>query len=130
MSYDPALPTTLDKIRLMVGDIDTDNEIFPDETYESRIAEYSDWRLAAAWMAESVAVAIEQDISSFSAGGDLSVSWSDRTRSLRALAIRLRQEVAADAGISLSTIVPVSLARDNSGRNLEYVGQRYRRLLR
>jgi len=129
MSFNPALPTLRDRIRIQVGDTNVASEIYPDATYDAAISQYSDWKLAMASMAEAVAVAIEQDVSSFSAGGDLSVSWSDRTRSLRALALRLRQEVANDSGTTLSGIVSIPMARDSSGSSLEYT-QRYRRLVR
>lgn len=104
MAYDPALPTTLDRIRLIVGDTsnDPDDELFPDETYLAKIAEYTNWKHAAADMAEAAAIQIEQDPTGFTAVGDMSISWSDRTRSLRTKAARLRadadQEEASGIG--------------------------------
>ena len=123
MTYDPALPTTRDKIRLLVGDTDTTAELLPDATYDAAIAAYGEtWKLAAAEMAEAVAVAIERQVSSFSAGGEITVGWSDRTRTLRALAVRLRQEAATDA---LGAITTVALEREGSGTTPEYTTRRY-----
>src|SRR5690606_33646947 len=98
VSFDPTLPTTLDRIRLIVGDTSNDEtvEVFPDSVYLAEIDNYTNWKLAAAAMAEAVAVRIEQDPSSVAFPQDISVGWADRTRQLRATAVRLRQEAAAE----------------------------------
>ena len=77
-------------------------------------------------MAEAVAVKIEQDPSSFTATGDFSVSWSDRTRSLRASAVRLRQEAAIEGA---GGVTSVALSREGSA-SAEYRADAYRRLWR
>lgn len=132
MSYDPQLPTTLDRIRMIVGDTssDVDTELFPDETYNATIAEHTNWKLAAAAMADAVAVKIEQDPTSFTAVGDMSVGWSDRTRSLRATASRLRDEAGAEDAPVNNTVVSVPLTRGTSSGNGEYRDNRYSRLRR
>lgn len=106
MTYDPTLPTTVDRIRLMLADTSNDvtTELFPDATYMAALAMYTNWKRAAADMAEAAAVKIEQDPSSVNFPGDIATSWSDRTRSLRARAASLRKEaddedVADDGGM-------------------------------
>ena len=131
MSFDPTIPTTLDRIRLIVGDTSSDpaTELFPDETYTATIAMYTNWKLAAAAMAEAVAVKIEQDPTSFTAVGDMSVGWSDRTRSLRDTASRLRMEAGAEDVPVGNTIVAVALERGGASGG-EYRDSRYARLRR
>lgn len=132
MAFNPALPTLLDRIRMIVGDTsnDPETELFPDETYNAKIAEYQNWKLAAAEMAEAIAVQIEQDPTSFTAVGDMSVAWTDRTRSLRATAARLRSEAASE-GVTVSNVIEsIPLVRDGAGRGGEYRPERYRRLRR
>lgn len=136
MSFDPSLPSLLDRIRLIVGDTSGpldgagDAEILPDETYLATIAEYDNWKLAAAAMAEAVAVRIEQDPTSVSFPADMSVGWSDRTRSLRATAVRLRSEAAAESQATTSGITSVTLTRDGGAGRSEYRDTRYRTLRR
>jgi hypothetical protein len=115
----------------MIGDTDTSNEYFPDDTYDAEI-ETADtsWKLAAASMAESLAVVLEQRVTSFAATGDLSLGWSDRTRSLRALAVRLRQEAADDAITASGSLVSIALQRDASTRAEYRASSRYRQLRR
>lgn len=130
MSYDPDLPTIRDRIRKMIGDTDPSKEFFLDATYDAEIALVSSWKLAGASMAESLAVVLEQRVTNFSAQGDISVGWSDRTRSLRLLAARLRSEAAAEeAGID-STVVSVGLTRGGSTTSEYRTTNRYRRLWR
>lgn len=132
MSYDSALLTDRDRIRLITGDTTGDpvQEFFPDRTYDATLAMYSTWKLAAAAMAEAVAVKIEQDPSSFTAVGDVAVGWSDRTRSLRAQAVRLRQEAMSETSL-LGTVVSIQATRAGRGsEGLEYSPRSYRRLER
>lgn len=132
MSFDPSLSTVRDRIRMIVGDTsnDEDAEFFIDESYDAVISQHSNWKIAAAVMAEGVAVQIEQDPSSFTAVGDMSVGWSDRTRSLRETARRLRSEAAAEDTAIDNSIVSVPLVRHRSGGAAEYVPSRYSRLKR
>jgi hypothetical protein len=130
MTYDATLPTVRDQIRLIVGDTSDDAavEFFPDDTYDATITANEDsWKLAAAAMAEAVAVKIEQSPGSLSSDGD-SISWQDRTRSLRAVAAQYRKEAIADAA-SAAGITSVALSRDGVASG-EYRTERYRGLWR
>lgn len=113
MTYDSLLPTTRDRIRLIVGDTSGDEatELFPDETYDAEIARYTNWKLAAASMAEAAAVKIEQDPSSVNVPGEVAVSWQGRTSALRAAALRLRTEAASEDAASGKGITSVQLTR-------------------
>lgn len=129
MTYDPTLPTIRDRIRKMIGDTDASSEYFPDATYDAELVDGFNWKLAAASMAESLAVVLEQRITSLTAVGDVSLGWSDRTRSLRLLSARLRQEAATEDATAIGDVTTVSLSRGGSATS-EYRDTRYRRLWR
>lgn len=103
MSYDPHELTARDQIRGMATDT-SEPEWVADETYDSVLAKWgvpsSDWERspkflrAAAELVRRVASLIENDITSFTATGDMSVGWGDRTRSLRDLATQLESQAA------------------------------------
>ena len=108
MSYNPQEPIARDAIRRMAGDID-DPEWLTDATYDAVIMRHgvpvTGWDSTAAFyrsaaeLLRSVAVAIENDPSSYTSTGDFSASWSDRTRSLRDAAKWLDAQAAdADSG--------------------------------
>lgn len=118
--FDPSLPTVRDRIRSIVGDI-TSPETLPDATYDAVIAEYDQWKLAAADMAERVAVLIEQDPTNYTDVGVMAVGWGDKSRSLRAIAMRLRAEVAAESSVSaIPAATSVQLARAGGSNAPEY----------
>lgn len=96
MSFDPSLATTLDRIRLLVGDTDTTAEVYPDATYDAAIMGYANWKWAAAEMADAVAVKYDLRATGIVAQGDASINWGDRAKTLRATAVRLRAEAAAE----------------------------------
>lgn len=99
MAYDPTEPTTRDMLRRLVGDTDDEAPILADATYDAILSQYGapvdpilardsvPYLRAAAEVARSVAVAIEQDPTSINAPGDGAISWSSRTASLQKLAV-------------------------------------------
>lgn len=93
MSYDPLEPDIRDKIRRLVRDHsdDEEEEYFPDDTYDRVIAQHTNWKRACAEMALSVAGVIEDDPSSMGSDGD-SMSWTQRTKSLYAIAAQMTAE--------------------------------------
>lgn len=98
MSFDPALPTDVDWMRDRLGDTSNDpaTEWKPDETYDAYLALHVDWRLAAAALAISLSNSPTMALTSFSASGDMSVSWGDRRAHLLKVAADLRAEVSAE----------------------------------
>ena len=97
-TYDPALLTDIDRMREVLGDTDVQNPLAEDETYQAKLILASgSWKLAAASMARSFASRAINDITSFSAGGDISVSWADRASAWLKLATSLEAEAARDA---------------------------------
>ncbi len=127
MTYNAAHPTRRDEIRFLVVDT-TEPHLVPDVTIDAELARETDWRLAAATIAEGVAVQLERKLTGLSSAGD-SLQWGDRAKSLRSMAQRWRVEVAAErvatsmnAGIS-----GVRLSRrDIADAGIEYTRPRKR----
>src|SRR5690349_12538890 len=94
-TYDPNLGSDLDRMRQIVGDIDATDWLRPDAEYLALLGQETDWRLAAARMADSLAAQFGRRVDRY---GDQSVnvSWSSRVSAWQALAQRLRAEVAAE----------------------------------
>jgi len=106
MTYDPARLTPLDEIRFLAYDTGA-TEICSDTEYEASIAKYTNWKYAAAEMIEAVADRVDQKRTSFTAPGDVALSWSpQRTAGLRKKATLLRAE--ADAEENPSTVGTVT----------------------
>lgn len=108
-TYDPALGTDLDVVRYKTGDTDVSvdpasgagNWLNPDATISAILAMYpDDWRLACADVAEGLASRFAQEPDSFTATGDMSVSWRDRVKQWQWLAQQLRAESAAEVAAS------------------------------
>lgn len=129
MAYDPALPTKADEIRFLIADTGQP-PLIPDATIEAKLAEFADWRLAAADCAEALAVQLERDPTSFTEPGDVALGWGDRARSLRSLAMRLRTEVADEAGLAAGPVILAELVRESGTGRLDYAATRYRGLAR
>lgn len=95
-TYDPTLATDLDRMRDALGDVNVEAPFAPDETYLARLNEAGSWRIAAAAMARSFAARAINDPSSFTAVGDMSVSWNDRASAWLRIASALESEAARD----------------------------------
>jgi hypothetical protein len=118
-TYDPSLSTEKDIVRFKVGDIDVTtnadgrtNALRPDVEYLAVLDLHGDWRLATADMAESLASQYAQEPDSFTATGDMSVSWKERVKQWQWLASQMRSAVAAEdaaliAAASLVSVRPV-----------------------
>lgn len=101
-TYNNTLLTPRDRIRHAIGDmqftaLDTTGALRQDEEYDAVMGLYLDWRIAAAVMAESLASEYAQAPDSFSASGDMSVSWKDRISTWLQTARQMRSEVAAES---------------------------------
>lgn len=104
VTYNPALLTDLDRMRNILGDVNLDAPYAEDETYIARLLEASgSWKLAAAAMARSFAAQAINQVSSFSTGSDLAVSWSSRADSWLKIAQSLEQDAARDRETDDST---------------------------
>ena len=94
-TFDPTLPTDLDRMRDALGDVDTDAALAPDATYLTRLADADDdWRLAAAAMARSFASRAAAKPESLSGDGVGSITWGDRAKRWLAIAGHLEAEAA------------------------------------
>lgn len=119
-----------ERIRYTLGDIG-DEPFITDQEIERELALATDWRLAAASIADSLTARAIADPASLSVlSGLFSVSLPDQAKAWERIAIRLRAAVAAeveqDAGIS--KIAVRQLRREGAGDPPEYSPRRYRRL--
>ncbi len=87
----------MDDVLWMQRTLGDPGTFFPDVDYVDALTLYADRRLAAAWLADQLAARAINQPTSFTATGDLSVSWADRAKGWERLAIRLRQQVAAES---------------------------------
>jgi hypothetical protein len=99
-SFNPSLPTSLDKMRDVLGDTSLTAPFAPDETYTAYLAENTNWKLAAAAMARSFASRAINRPTSFTAVGDVAVSWADRAQSWLRIAASLEAQVARETAPS------------------------------
>jgi hypothetical protein len=99
-TYDPANLAIRDRIRALIADTGP-TFLIPDISYDTYIAESTDWRVAAANAADQLASIYAKRVSSFTAQGDASVSYIDRAADMRKLSARLRLEAAMDAAANV-----------------------------
>ena len=110
-TYDPALPTSRDRVRDQLGDIDVENPIRGDETYDAMLQEYEyDENKVIARMARAFASQFARNPSSVSIPGGPSVSWSDRVANWRQMA------KDAEAAVSVTTGIVISEQRQRDGQ--------------
>lgn len=97
-SYDPLLPSAMDRIRLAVGDADAMNQLRADETINALMTAHGEAE-ATARLAEGLATQYAQQPDSIGDDGS-TISWRDRVKTWLELAKRMRAEaVAITAGI-------------------------------
>lgn len=119
-TYDPSLGDDISRMRQAVGDTDLAEPFEPDVTYTALLLESSDWRLAAAALARSLAARAINRPGSFTSVGDLTVSWNDRASAWLRLATALETAYAhetstADNGVGFSDPVRPVRQRQRSG---------------
>lgn len=111
-SYDPTLPTALDRARFRLGDTTVDPEssaLLPDETYSTLLAANATENEAIAQAADALAARYGQEPDQIGLGGEVTIRWGDRVKTWQALAKVLRgQDTAATAatGTALAQIRP------------------------
>lgn len=128
-TYNNTLPTTLDRMRFAVGDInftelDTSGALRQDEEYDALVLLTGDWRLAVADMADSLAAQYAQSPDSFTAQGDMSVSWRERVSTWLSVARRYRTEVADELAASGVTAVSSTSPERDYPDESEYAASR------
>jgi hypothetical protein len=124
-SYDPASPTTRDKLRLLCGDTKSinNNHFLEDVDYDLHIVMESNLLLAAANCCDSIALKFADQESSYNLGvsGSVSVSKQSMSRIFQDRAKKLREEAFKEDTVldinSFDNLV------DEFGQDLsEYVG--------
>lgn len=128
-TYNPAQASVRDRIRAAIADIgDNTLQATPVDLYEIADESYdtaidgdgaTDWRLAAATMADQLAAIYNARVTSFSRAGGISVSWSNRAANLykQAEAWRLAVVTEASADRDLRSLAP---ERETDGPYSEY----------
>lgn len=108
-SYDPTLPTDLDKVRLALGDTDSTAPLLSNEEITAMLETYIGVLQTAAPLAESLAAKFARRVN-ISVDG-LSKSYSDLSRNFALLAERLRARATDEAGgLGMPLISGVSIA--------------------
>jgi hypothetical protein len=87
-----------ESIRYILGAVGPLAGIISDEEITDALLVYpTDWRLAAAYVADSLASRAINDPESFGLTGVLTVSWGDRAAAWSRLSAQLRTQVAEDS---------------------------------
>lgn len=120
------MPTDSERMQFLLGDVDRVTPFLTDQEYADALAFYPDWRLATAYLADSLASRAINSPTSFSATGDMSVSWTDRARAWRLLAKSLRDDAAVGVGPSM-TVTAMTRQDISVGAGAEYSRSRYPR---
>jgi hypothetical protein len=106
MSYDPTLPTDKDTARFWLGDTGT-IELLSDAQYDAVITLYG-LEPGTAFLADGLVAQFAQLATSVSLPSGLSVTWAERIRAWRDLAIRLRGGQGLSGGNGGITMVPLT----------------------
>lgn len=104
-SYNNTLPTNKDWVRWKLADTgaeideETNQPIWlrQDEEVSAVLVIYPDRRIAAAELAESIAAELSRRVDSYTSEDGMAVRWSERVKTLLAVAKQLRADVAAEA---------------------------------
>lgn len=120
-TYDPALPTSRDRVRLQIADTDPAAPLRPDETIVALIAAVGEVG-AIAVLAESLANEFAQRPDSLGANGR-TIAWSQRVTAWQKTAAAAQAQIAAAAAVpdviaGLNTMRPV---RSDIATRAEYV---------
>ncbi len=110
MSFDPTLPTIRDSIRFALADTSGDpaTEIVVDQTYDALLATFVDWRQAAVAIGGAMLAALQNDVKSYTATGDFSVTYRDPSRIEAQIAAWQVEIVAGIANEGLGKVVTIT----------------------
>lgn len=104
----------IENVRFALGLVDEQATLIDDTEIERYLGMYpTDWRLAAAALAEVLAVRALNRPTTFGLSGVMNVSWADRAKTWLAVAKALRQQVADDdaAQAAIGTVSAIQLER-------------------
>ena len=121
-TYDITLPTSKDRARNQLGDIDMSAPLRMDEEILSQIALYGETG-GIAKLARSLAAEYAQQPVSINAQG-VGVSWSERVKTWLDLAARLEAALAADQSQANSTFKTIKPTREGPALS-EYTRPRW-----
>lgn len=123
-TYDPQLLSLRDRVRSTVGDVGPEF-LIPDATYDAQLDFETDWRLAAAAIADQLAGMFNQKVTSFTAVGDFSSGWGNRAAEWRRQAQQLRATVAAEKGTNTTGHTASMPTRAEEEEAWEYTNPRF-----
>lgn len=115
-------------IRFSLGAVGANVGLITEEEMDAALEMYPDWRLATAWIADSLAVRAINQPTSFSVPDAMSISWGDRASVWRQTARTLRQEVvleqasAGPVGLQVTQLMRQPIAEDDQ----EYTSPRWK----
>lgn len=122
-------PSDSERIRYILGAVGALESVLTDAEIDDALALYEDWRLAGAYIADSLASRAINDPNSFTLTGTLSVSWGDRAKMWQSQAKTLRDDYRASETQEVAMgLQVVELRRQMYGREpAEYTRPRNRR---
>ena len=124
VTYNPTLATPLDRLRYLLGDVDTDAALLPDATYTAVLGLYAnDERLSAIQLATGLITRYAQEATSVSLGG-ISASYANRIKGWQDLIARLRAELASEATLANSGFDVLRPQRADDNERAEYRRER------
>jgi hypothetical protein len=103
VSYDPnpATQSPRDRIRRIVSDTDTTDELWQDAEYDAALLDHDPSFFAAvSEAAYALAVKLDNKITSFGAQGKVDLGWTARATSLRAIGQQYAKLAADEAATS------------------------------
>ena len=116
-SYDNALPTSRDRVRFRIGDIDTDRQLLANETIDALLATYGDSVLRVSVISvRSILALFARDVDRSVMG--ISGSVDEVTQHYRALLLDLENEQTVEAGVypgAISIATRTALDTQNGG---------------
>lgn len=120
-SYDPSLAAARDRLRFTLGDTDVAAFRAPDATYDAVLASVgNDERSATIALAEAFAAAADQEPDEVDVQDGATTRWKDKARAWRALAQRLRDEIAREQARASSTWATLRAQRPGDTERAEY----------
>jgi uncharacterized iron-regulated membrane protein len=120
-TFHPELDRALDRVRLLVGDTDSEHPLLDDETYQGVIERYGETE-AAAYLATSLASTYGQLPVRVDEQG-VTLDYSERVRTWQALAATLRANPPTTGGVTVGRTSVLLPSRAGWGSTVDEYGR-------